>query len=490
MLKEESFSKKMHNKEHQTLVKLHNSQSKKPTLNKPRKRQAVRRRSAPIMDFAPRGGKPIRAIAPKPSECATLAFRQEPTLSNANGPPMRSALDLGSFRTKKISTHNNWADAVLNGIPTGDARYPDPFTLLKTTQTVVSSSSTITSIATSTSSTAASYDYADYGLFKGSPINTYGLGNSLAAGTLAFDWSARVSWYNCGLGSADFLTRPNGYVMDIIPRLTGPVHNVTLFAVPLLPFKVADISIPAPVGWPAAPNQGLTATQVSWGGREWELNSTSKGVRLISLPLDSRCFDFTSGNGERGSIANYSEMAWSGWCWWVNGMGAGDKLDIVFSACEEVVMKTSTTTQYAWPSSDKPSDSRARDQANNTVKEITSSGLNGFSMIDQVVDFAKEAWGIGKKVGSLIGALAGTFGFAPPLTPMASILSDRTALLTSTDYRDSELKSFVNPRGTITSRTHPPDEQKDEFEDLSKSVLIKELRKQVPQAPSTDGRRL
>lgn len=401
------------------------------TMNKARK--PVRRKSAPIVNMAPHKPQadmvPFVHITTEP-----IKFGDKPKALQAK--PIMSAVDLGAFRAKKVNTGNAWADAVMNGMPSGDSRYPDPFTLMKTTQTVVSS--TLRLGSESSSSTSGSlYGYTASGLFKGSPIGTYSWGALDAASEpYVFDWHKRTgvettgqTWHNCGLGTDDFYTRPNGVVMDIIPRLVGPAHSIKIYAVPLLPFHMSEMTA-QPAGWPVYPNLGLSGLHVSWGGREWEIDSTSKGVRLVCLPVDSRGFDFLAGATERSAISGTAYTAWSGWMWWANGMNGEDTFDIVVSTCEEVMVKTlNESTQYAWPATEKITNSMLKDKANNVVKNLATSGFNAFSIIDQSVDFTKKSWGIGNKLSSTLGTQNGFLAFAPQIGAASSPISTRDSIV-------------------------------------------------------------
>lgn len=412
---EDKQTHKMHMQEYSTVkAGLKHMQN----YQKPRKApQSDKRKKSAIVHFEPRG--PLR------TPCTVMAFqRDEPTaleiVKGANARPRTSAVDLGAFRSKKVETGNAWANTVMNGLPEGDSRYPDPFTLVKTTQTVVSTSIRVSSYATSSTSSASTYDWGTAGMLKGSGVATfseqyglYGFGCSWSEYSSPTHTCGQV-WHNAGMNVNDFYTRPNGVVLDIVPRLVGPAHTIKVYAVPLQPFVKADITTDQPLGWPTSFSEGLSGTMVSWGGREWEQDATSKGIRLITLPLDSRCFDFLGGSAERYSIGTSSGMAWSGWLWWAYGMCEGDSFDVICTCCEECILKTYLeSTQYAWPATVRPSNSSARDRSNNVVKSLAEKGMTAFSMIDQVVDFAKEAWGIGKKIASFIGAAAGFLAFAP-----------------------------------------------------------------------------
>jgi len=248
---------------------------------------------------------------------------------------------------------------------------------------------------------------------KGSPYETF-MAHSLSSYTMSWTQGTGV-WYNGGVGSADFYSRPNGITIDLVPRLVGVAHTIKVFAVPIQPIQKSDITA-NPTGWPTDPNMGLTPTQVSWGGREFEIDPTSKGIRLCALPWDSRGFDFNNANTERLGIYAYGCTAWSGWIFWANGLGVSDKIDVVINCVEESMLKSiGVTTLYSAPTSGRVSDSHLKDVLSNKARSLADRGMAAYSMIDEVVDIAKTAWGVGKKISSVIGAMGGLF--SPPLPP-------------------------------------------------------------------------
>lgn len=376
-------------------------------------------------------------LGPPAQPAPVMAFSREhvPVLQlkhGANNNPVTSSVDLGVFREKKINTGVAWADTVMNGLPSGDSRYPDPFTLAKTTQTVVSQTyRAIPCYTTALEQSGSDYSFCAYGALRGSPTNTFAIGLNLDNTTTPYslDWKPFVTdgsgmvWQNGGLVSTDFYTRPNGIVMDIIPRLVGPAHSVKMYAVPIQPLSHAEFTA-HPAGWPTDPQRGLTGLLVTWGGREWELDSTSKGVRLVTLPLDSRCFDFWGGASDRAGIAGGVGVAWTSWIWWIIGLGDGDSVDIVCNCCEECLLKNVTTAAYAWPSTVRNTDTSARDASNRKIKQLAEAGLTGVSFLDSSIDFAKQAWGIGKKMASVIGTLAPMFAMAPVPNPGLMLKTD------------------------------------------------------------------
>jgi hypothetical protein len=94
-------------------------------------------------------------------------------------------------------------------------------------------------------------------------------------------------------------------------------------------------------------------------------------------------------------------------------MTEADRVDVILNGIEEVVLATfASSTLYAYPSTTRTQSSISRDQAVNEAKDANQVGLTGTSIIDSVIDFAKTAWGIGKKLWSAYQSI-GTVALAP-----------------------------------------------------------------------------
>lgn len=397
------------------------------------------------------------------------------SLAGANpAHPQPVRFDTGAFKVARIKTGKPWVDTVFNGIAEGDCRYPDPFTLVKSNITVISSTSSLTSMSTSSNSSSSSYDWTCYGHISGSPVYTYWVG--AAPGTYIYDWNANSTgaWANCGGGSSLFYNRPIGVVTDFIPRLVGPVHTVKFFAVPIMPTSKAEMNTSAVGGWPAAMNSGLTPVSIYWGGREWEIDSTSKGVRLCCLPWDSRAFDFALGSLERNGTSADAKISWSGWIFWAVGMTQADRFDVVTSFVEENMPATNNSTNLAYPSAFRKSDSWARDDMVNQVKNLADSGAAGYSFIDTVVDVAKSAWGVGKKLYNIWGSLAGG-GLFNPAPALFRIEDAHESKETKEDYDFPRRESIpmATPRQPIGLRPRNPTDDDQSLLKSSTSALAR-----------------
>jgi len=390
----------------------------------------------------------------------------ETRLATANGPaPKAVHIDTGAFRSQRMKTGSAWADAVLNGcVSDKDVRYPDPFTLTKTYLFQTSHTTSVSTAAGSSGSSSSSYDWTVSGIFKGSCNYSLMMCGPPSGNGYNYDWATgHGTWLGTGMNSSDFYTRPNGYVVDIVPRLTGVSHTARLFAFPLQPFWGPALTSSTVVGWPSTMNTGLTPAQVSWGGREFEIDSTTKGIRLCSLPVDSRCFDFKLGNTERMPMYEAYGLAWAGWLFWVTGCTQADKFDIVVNSLEEAFPITTTSTAYAYSGSDTLVDSAARDRHLMTMKAANTSGLSGYSLIDSVVDFAKDAWGIGKK---LYGAWQAAAPFAGAMCPTTECLRASHAAVPEEEKIDdfTPIDPLVKVRRNTLSTPLMPDLPKEQLQ--------------------------
>jgi len=276
--------------------------------------------------------------------------------------------------------------------------------------------------------------------------------------------------------SGNFWTRPNGIVLDIEVALVGPAHTVKIYAFPVQPMFSTELSASDITGWPTNPMAGLSAPQVSWGGREWEVDASSRGVRLVSLPVDSRGLDFQRGDLERYQIQNYACIAWSTWVWWVAGMSSEDTLNLTINYTEEVFPYTiGVDTQYAYPANARATDSKLKDENVNTVKAVASSGGNAYQLIDTAVDWVKKGLGFAKHVATAIGTISALFGGPTP----SALRGERVPYEAAPAFRRDIYGDI--PKAT----THAvEDEKKDDFTPIEKP--LRERRNTVPEMLSAD----
>jgi len=459
MKQEENFTRKMHARERNAVQAM---------ANIPDMTLQVKKKGVTIHKKKKSRGFPVVPLYPNPRrveespivpELKPVYFVRDCT-TDANALTLPTAVDIGATRIQRIKTGVPWSDAVMNGYAQGDCRFPDPFTLQKTSVAVISTTVTLTSAATSSTSSTSSYDYTQAGLFKGSPVYTLMACGPPSGNSYKLDWkSDDAMWYSTGINSADFVSRPNGMVLDIIPRLVGVVHTVKLYAFPVLPLMTSNLTTKDVAGWPSDPNLGLSPVEASWGGREWEIDSTTKGVRLVSVPIDSRCLDFYTSTGERANFYGDAHVGWSGWVYWFSGLNSSDRVDYQLSTVEEVMPITwGTATQYVYPASTRKTSATLRDQATNAVQALTDGGFGAFKWVDNVIDVAKKVWGIGSKIASIIGGIGAMGAFAP--VPNAHVPVSRAPLVEAKvevkdddfDFPRRESVPMATPRQSVGSR--------------------------------------
>jgi len=363
-----------------------------------------RRRRKGVNPFGPyRVASVLDDIPPAPP-CLTI------TNSSMTNGPSSISVDTGAYRIMKIKTGVPWVDTVLNGIPgEKDSRFPDPFSMCKSSLITAGLTYTLSSMATSSSSSTSSFDYSQGGLIRGDGYETLEVLPSLAAHSYAMDWAHNDMGRYSTFIDPNFFSRPNGAVIDIVPQLRGVSHSVKIFAFPTLPID-SIWQVTTPTGWPTDPKAGLNALLVSWGGREWEVDPNSKGVRLCCLPTDSRGLSFLNAGLERSSLTdtNVSAQAWGGWVFWVTGMSSIDSINVTVTTTFEVMPVPASSSVFLLPNSSRYANGAARDVSVSTLQGAADAGLTGFQLIDKVIDFVGRIIGAGKKVWDVIKPLIGS----------------------------------------------------------------------------------
>lgn len=332
-----------------------------------------------------------------------------------NGVTLSPAADPGTQNAVRLKLGDKIAQCVFNGVADGDVRFPDPFSLVPTTITRIVTTTQLSSLTTSTSSTSA--NKFQQGIVGGdNTISMYITGTNQS--TANFDWRALSSGgvltpYAGGLNSADFLSRTIAIVADLQPLLVGPAHTITICAVPINPVTDAGLTLASPTGWPTAANLGISSVQASWGARIWTINSGEEGVRLVSLPADSRGLSFVPSNVERQSWATSSaNCKWSQWLWWAYGMSDGDSIQLRVSVVQEVFPNTTSTTNYAYPKTERPSNARSFDNAVNTIERVAKAGYNAMRLISKNLDWKSLIGRATAMVSNLLGSNNSAFGIA------------------------------------------------------------------------------
>jgi len=353
-----------------------------------------------------------------------------------------SQLSMGVMARTEIKTGDAFADAVANGSQShGDPRLNDNFTLCKTTTISLTSSLTLfpANIYPMTV-TPPEYGYGFNLLIRGDGCATIGLcGAPYYDGANKWNWlmpgsataatsatSSSVSattapvagtWFAGGFCNPNLFSRPLGIVTRIVPRLLGVAHTARVFAFPVEPSSRGDWSQTAsPTGYPAVTNSGLTAAQLSWGGRMFEIDPTSNGVRLACVPWDSRGMDFNQDDTDRTAIWDYGVNAWGGWAVWVNGLASGDSFDVITTTLWEVMPITTTATVYGLTYTSREANAAKADRSTNIVQKLVNDGLTGTSIVDKVIDTAKAAWGVGKKIWSAWQGFSSVVGGPTPVS--------------------------------------------------------------------------
>jgi len=327
------------------------------------------------------------------------------TGTNAVG--LTPSIDPGTQAAIRLKMGDKVADCVFNGVVQGDVRWPDPFSLVPTTVTRVVTVSQVASLTTSSSSTSANKFLQ--GIFGGD--GCYSLYVNLTnQTTTTFDWrstdsSGPLQAYQCGICSADFYARPIAMVLDIQPLLVGPVHSITINAIPINAVAHVSLNVADPTGWPIYANVGPSSTQATWGARTWTVKSGEEGVRLVALPADSRGLAFLLANSERYAWqAASAACKWSQWLFWAWGMTDGDSCQVRVSFVEEVFPLTITTTAYAYPRQDRPSDARSFDKSVNIIEKAASYGMSAMRLTSKLMSWTDMIGRGSRYIADLLGS--------------------------------------------------------------------------------------
>jgi len=374
-----------------------------------------------------------------------------------------------------------WVNTVFNGVVDGDCRFPDPFTLVKTSITQIVTAGQWSAQALSFA--PGTNDYGEYGFLFGSGVASLGHFSSISTSTSSFDTStsSSLTFLSGGMNSTDLMSRPNGCVLTIKPQLIGPAHSCFVCAFPINPCNQASIRAmgTVPTGWPrtvTSLRQSISAQQSMWGGRFWEFHEGDDAIKLVSLPVDSRCLDFGISNVERdamyiGDVDEPAVLAWTGWVFWVYGCTAVDKITYKLNFCEETMLRTLQTTIFPYPQSLRKTSSVVRDGLINTAANAVQSGLNGIKLGDKVMDLLKGAGnavfrklkGIaGGMIPELFGAAGGYSGIAPGPEICVSMrkktqVRGREEKVDVPELADMPLKHLSESTKTVNALTDEPE---------------------------------
>jgi len=414
-----------------------------------------------------------------------IAYRStlEPTFliqtnEGANAPPSVN-LDVGGFRNAGVRLGDPIADVVFNGFPTPhtDPRWPDPFTLVRTGVTSMTSGVNLTPL---TYSGAPTYGYGTYFLFRGSPINSFWEGKVGTAGALK--WKAadcQGSVVNAGINSSNYFTRPIGAVVELHLDIRGLDHSVSVCAVPFEPILPNTIGADVPTGFPATIGVLPTAAQVSFGAKQWVVTANDNPIRFCTLPMDSRALDFAGGNIDRTDAASYAMMAWHTWIVWIYGMSADDAAQVAIHYSEEIMPRAFVATGFNYPTADKESNSSLLDSAINAIQAAAEAGLTGYKVVDSIVNVGKKVWNMGKSLYSALGFANGTLPIhympLPHSIPMPS--AQRKHLMEAKIDEEWE-EAHRSPTRPCVPRSAA--EEKEQSKDMSKEMYLEsQLKKRM-----------
>lgn len=432
---------------------------------------AERKQLSRILPSASLDHPKVHEAAMRLNQLATVTPPNVSLIAQNNGANGTTYVDAGQSPTDVVvPTETAWAKAVLNGVALGDVRFPDPFRLYPTTTTLVQYSWEIQPTCT-TGASSTNPDYAFNAVFKGSPVVT-GWTFQPSSST-ACDWKyadrAGGLTYNCGLVSADFMERPNGYVLEIIPQLRGIEHAVSIHAMPFAPLLSSSFTAAVPTGWPALFSIGPSPWQRYVGARSWQFKPGDSEIRLSCLPLDSRGLDFLQGNTERMGQNDNAQLAWSGWAIWAYGFTANDSVRFVTRCVDEVYpMSMGSGANYAYPASQRGSDPITAARAVNETIAAADAGLTGIKVVDNAIDWTVTKVGQLNRIWQKLSPYVGTDQKHNPMPQTMSVIaSSNTIKQPAASEKESEEK-----RDDFT----PIDKPRDRRNTLPEMLSVDEVR--------------
>lgn len=262
-------------------------------------------------------------------------------------------------------------DTMFSGLASYEARMPDPYTAVKTFVTDCFYNSVF--VPAFPASGTTTYGGFCFG-FNGSPLKTVKFPAVTAgASSVAISWSSGT-FVDAGINNANFVSRPMGINASITFELVGPVHNVIVNALPLLPCALSGL-IAAPGGFPTAQEEGLTTLQSVMGGRSWSVSPGST-VSFSCVPLDNRSWDFETSNMERGDYAALGQLSWGGWVVWGWGLTAGDKVLFRTTYGEECAIAPGNSTIYNYAQEKNPTDPVRASRIKDTFSTLVDQGFS------------------------------------------------------------------------------------------------------------------
>lgn len=412
---------------------------------------------------------------------------------DGNGFTMQQVPNTGQYQlSSEIPMDTGWGQAVMNGVvdPGKEPRYPDPFRLSPSSVITVQQNWTNTcSATTSTSSTLA--DFAIAYVLKGDPVvSAWQVPMSGGIPAVAPDWryAVRVSGitYPAGMANGDFYSRPNGIVWELSPLLRGIEHTVTVNAMPILPWNSSAFTVAAMPGWFTDVRMGPTGYQRYIGARQWTYKPGDEAIRLVCLPVDSRCLDFSPCNAERLGINSDALLGWTGWIVTMYGFTSADIMTLRSRYVEEVMpIGYNTVTNYAFPSSTRKADPIMGAKAVNEVMEAAQAGATGIKVVDKIASWVgpkvRAVRGLWNAIEPFIGSDLQAFPLpsAPPLVKRPD-----------TEIAFSKFAAFYGPPPPVQA-SQAAEQKEDDFTPVDpviktrRNTLSTPLTLDTPKEPQT-----
>jgi len=243
MRDEERYIKKAHYEESNAVQALANQAPRKKEPDVPKKATGRKYHKLPIA-AADHAASFHTVSPPAPPFSYTILTRNEEKSSNA---PVTAISSAGLLRSNYVKVNNPTAECVFNGVPgSRDPRWPDPFTLIKTSVVSIPTTNTVAA-----EGGASTYAFGTAFVIRGDGVNTYKI---CPISAQVPNW-AGGSWGSCGINNAGMYSRPLGVSLEIRPIGNGVDHPYIFHAFSLAPTSTTLTT----TGWPTNITSGPTS---------------------------------------------------------------------------------------------------------------------------------------------------------------------------------------------------------------------------------------
>jgi len=381
-------------------------------------------------------------------------------------------------------------------IPDTISRWPDEYTMIPTltARDVTHSPMQIWNGGTSASPSA---DGSTAFYLRGDPRLTWRYPSSIDSSTSSttpyeMKWNSTNNDMNTSLPSGA-MARPTGIGSKFTYSGVGPFHTIVARIIEFPPYY-AIAATDHPANFPLAANSSFTYIQREFLRAREVVMKPGDTLNILSLPANRAGLNFCLTSYERDNgTYSFVGASWSGFMVWFWGLYATDSMYVDTSFHHEYVLPQGATYPVA-PGASRAIVKPAPEEVVNVDSELIDTASYGWNVFLTTV---KAAIGVAKDIASLVPSISPTafnpsmLGVSvmeggPPLLAsydrLPKALRQEVLRLTSHETEQEERKTplpVVREDGRKTAPPPPPSEEKEPFEDLSKSCLLKELKKRM-----------